>query len=176
MSSFFQSQSSDYEFILAHIDAFRDHWELDSIIFDESKISTVVHSMWAEFPAKGGIEEASTFKKAANFFCYFIAERPIISVFPREIVSDLSEIENHQNVMIAFDVVAKALDGATIIKSDDNIITLDKPLRLSLHSYKDLISSCRRITPSDHQHIIALLFEQISYRYNSNASNSIIDL
>ena len=176
MSSFFQDQSTDYEFILAHIDAFSDHWGLGSIMFDETKISAVVHSMWAEFPAKGGIEEASTFKKAANFFCYFIAERPIISVFPQEIVSDLSEIENHQNAMIAFDIVAKALDGATIIKPDEDDITLESPLRLSLHSYKDLIFACRRVTPAEHQHLISLLFEQIAYRHNPKASNSIINL
>jgi len=175
--AFFQNQSEDLIQVIATIDAFAEYWELEEdITFDHDRISSVIRGMWADFPANGGLSAASVFKKAANFFCYFVGERPIITTFPEEIFGEIVKIHNHQNVMIGFQIVANMLDGATINRAGQEPIVLQTPLRMSKHSYCDLIDACHSITSQAHFMMVALLLEQITYRNNPDASDELIML
>jgi len=174
MPRFFESEQDDYKLTLSTIDGFAEGLGI-RLGVDDIKISSIIRLMWQEFPARGGLTQASTFKKAACFFCYFIAERPVQTTFSESQFGDLVAIPNHQNVMIAYNIVSNMLDGATIVSDDGSVKYLDKPLRLSKHSYCDLVFACRNLVPHSDFHTVALLFEQISYRNNPDASYPVLE-
>ena len=88
--------------VMAAIDGFAEGFDLSNLSIDLDKIEEILRGMRESFPAQGGSDAASPFKKAANFLCYFIAERPVKNPFPDDVVgTTISCIANHQNVMIA---------------------------------------------------------------------------
>jgi hypothetical protein len=126
--------------------------------------------MRQDFPAQGGSPAASPFKKAANFVCYFVTQRPVKNPFPAEIIgNDIARIPNHQNAMAALHVAVDALHNATIQRADGPI-TLSSRIELSKHSYVDAIQALSNIQPSSHFHLVSVFLEQMCYRFNPTAS------
>lgn len=171
--SFFQDELNDRVLLLSAIDGYAEGFGLKGIDINTGIVDGIIRGMRAEFPANGGLAQASAFKKAANFFCYFVADRPISTKFPAEAIGELSELENHQNIMTAYHIVVSCLHKATVKKSGE-VIILDEPIKLSAHSYADFIEACKAITPSSHFHLMSVFFEQLAYRFNPDASNDLI--
>jgi hypothetical protein len=127
----------------------------------------------ANFPHKDGVDKASVFKKAANFIVNFVAERPIVSPFPAtsEIDPALLRLPNHENAVIAFEVASDSLHGATVRRSDGEVV-LKNHISVSGHSYIDIIEALASVSPSQHFHCVAVLLEQLAYRANPECSYS----
>jgi len=165
---------TDYGNVLAHIDGYAKGLGLPPIDVDGDKVSTVIRGMRFDFPAQGGEVGASPFKKAANFFCYFVAERPILNPFPKDVVGvNIAAMLNHQNVMVAYDMAIECLHNATIHRADKEFVLKERIL-LSKHSYTDLIQACGSIMPQTHFHIMSVLFEQLAYKFNPDASYDLV--
>ena len=165
---------TDHANLLAHIDGFVQGLGLTSADIDDGKIIGVVRGMGFEFPAIGGQAAASPFKSAANFFCYFIAERPILSPFTSTALdNNILNIPNHQNVMVAYDVAVTCLHNATIHRADGDVV-LKNRIMLSQHSHTDLIHACRDVSPNTHFHIMSVFFEQLAYKFNPDASYPLV--
>jgi hypothetical protein len=123
-----------------------------------------------DFPHKDGIEKASPFKKAANFFVWFVAAKPILDEFPDSIItSDLKRIVNHQNVILAYHMAVDCLHGAQLHKNGGRI-TLDRKIRVSQHFFHDFVEAYSAATPVSDFKQVSLLFEQLAYKANPGAS------
>jgi hypothetical protein len=156
--------------VLAAIDGFADGFGLSNLSIDVGQIEGVLRGMRHDFPAQGGIKMASPFKKAANFLCFFISERPVKNPFGQDSVgADIAKISNHQNAMVGFHIAVDALHGAKIHRADGEI-TLEHRIRLSKHSYIDAIEALAVATPSSHFHLVSVFLEQLCYRTNPDAS------
>lgn len=157
--------------LLIYIDGFFEDIGLKAEI-DVAACRDVVTSMENEFPHKDGLEKASPFKKIAFFTASFIAERPIKTKLSEMYIGDvdISTLSNHQNVIVAINMAIKSLHGAEIKRCTGETIHLDNEIKLSSHSYCDLIDALRSATPNEHFKILSVLFEQLVYRYNPDAS------
>lgn len=168
------NERDDYRNILASIDGFASGIEQSPLNVDLNVIESILRGMRNEFPAQGGSEMASPFKKAANFLCYFVSEAPIKNPFPDTVVgSEIVQIRNHQNAMVGLHIVFDALHEATISRCDKEVI-LKERIGLSKHSYIDTIQACSQLTPVSHFHLVSVFLEQMCYRVNPDASYDIV--
>ena len=173
---FNENEVVDYNNVIAHLDGYFLGFGNGPASIDETEILGIIRYVRAKetFPANGGLEAASPFKKVARFYCMFIAQRPILSAFGVEQVGEeIAQMENHQNVMVAYDIAVTCLHGATINRQDGDFV-LEHKIQLSKHSYTDLIQASRSVTPQSHFHIMAVLFEQLAYRFNPGASYELV--
>ena len=157
--------------IAVYINAFAEKLVGSPIQIDLDALTQVASALQQpDFPHIDGVDKASPFKKAANFFVWFVCCRPIISELPASIIgTDLNGIGNHQNVIFGYDFAVSCLEGATLHKKNE-IVTLDNRIKISYHFYRDLIEAFAAPTPSSHFKIASLLFEQLAYKANPGAA------
>jgi hypothetical protein len=123
-----------------------------------------------DFPHKDGVEKASPFKKSANFFVWFVAERPILDELPSSIISpELKSIPNHQNVIFAYHMAIDCLHGAELQKNG-SVAVLKNKIKVSGHFFNDFVHAYSCATPQADFKPISLLFEQLAYKWNPGAS------
>lgn len=162
-------EREDLANVLAAIDGLAEGMGLELDI-DQRQIDAILRGMRHDFPAQGGENNASAFKKAANFLCYFVANKPVLNPFPVAKVGDLvSRIPNHQNAIVGWHIAIDALHNAKIHRQDCEI-ALENRISLSRHSYVDVIEAVSTATPSSHFHLVSVLLEQMCYRVNPDAS------
>ena len=141
---------------------------------DEKKLVAILHIIRENFPHKDGIENANPFKKVAYFIVNFVAERPMQTSFPDTFTvngKQMNEINNHQNAIIAYAIAVESLIDAELFNNGDKEpLILSEKIKVSLHSYVDIIDALSDATPVSHFRTISLLFEQLSYRANPKAS------
>lgn len=163
-------EQNEYANVLAAIDGFAEGIGQSHLNVDLSVIENILREMRNEFPAQGGSEMASPFKKAANFLCFFVSEAPVKNPFPESIVgSEIAQIRNHQNAMVGLHIAFDALHEATIFRADGEV-TLKNRISLSKHSYIDMIQACANLSPASHFHLVSVFLEQMCYRVNPEAS------
>ena len=109
--------------------------------------------MRQDFPHADGIKQASPFKKAANFVCYWVAAKPITVVPP--------PLENI-NEIFALMVAVESLHGATLGEKK----VLENRIQLSKHSLVDIVESLVAITPQSHFKLVSVMLEQMAYKSN----------
>lgn len=162
-------ENADLLTVLAAIDGFADGFGLSNLTVDIDKVEAILKGMRLDFPALGGSAMASPFKKAANFLCYFVAEKPVKNLFSAAVVGDeISRVTNHQNVMVGLHIAIDALHNATIQRKDGPVI-LSERIRMSRHSYTDTIQALAVIQPQSHFHLVSVFLEQMCYRFNPTA-------
>jgi hypothetical protein len=123
-----------------------------------------------DFPHKDGLEKASPFKKSANFFVWFVAERPILDELPLGVVTpELKSIPNHQNVIFAYHMAIDCLHGAELNKNGTSFALKNK-IKVSSHFFHDFVYAYSTATPQYDFKPISLLFEQLAYKWNPGAS------
>lgn len=166
---FTNNPREDYKNILASIDAFKEVMDIkNKIEIDEDKLWVLVQIVYQDFPYIDGIENASAFKKAAYFICLFIAEKVVLNTFKQgDFKQEILEIHNHQNSILGLFIISKALNGAFI--KDKKI---NHSIKLSTHSYIDIIQALSFVTPVVSFHLVAVLLEQLVYQENPNLQNN----
>lgn len=161
-----QNTLQDIVQVLRYINDLTFELGVTNVLMDVDAVVRVVEGCKQDFPHKDGIDKASAFKLAANFVCYFIAERPIKAAFSSETVgARLSKVDNHQNAIVAFSLARTALHGSTIYR-DDKICEVSNPIKVSHHSYGDIIEALAVATPSSHFKLVTVLLEQLVYKTN----------
>lgn len=133
--------------------------EKESVHIDDSNAQSFINNLQrdVDFPANGGFNEASPFKKAAMFFVYLQVTKPFA--------------DQKFTAALGYAMVKECLHKATYIdKETENIVRLENPIKLSAHFYKDLIEAARNITPAEHFKTYSLLFEALAYEANPTAS------
>lgn len=165
---FNEAVEEDLLSVLAFIDEFSKRIGLKHVEVEPRFIESVLRGMRQDFPCIGGVERASVFKKVANFVLHFVANKPIVKPFPSDVIGDeLAKIPNHQNAIIAINIAAKALEGAVIYQEGRSII-IENPIKLSKHSYIDIIEAIASSSPVTGYLLLTVLFEQMTYKTNPN--------
>jgi hypothetical protein len=144
---------------------------------DVVKIRSILNGIRQDFPHKDGVEKASIFKKVAAFMVYFIAEKPIqsdITGIPN-IPEEISRIPNHINTLIALFIAFAALHGASIHYEDGSEKTLSNKIKLSKHSFVDLIDALSSSSPVAHFKIASVFLEQLAYKSNPDCQYETFD-
>ncbi|MFZ4779675.1 MAG: hypothetical protein ACOYM3_30310 [Terrimicrobiaceae bacterium] len=149
---------------------------IERLRVDPSKLTAVATALLRpDFPHVDGLEKASPFKKAANVFVWFVAERPVIDSLPVEIAgTKLTSLANHQNVVMAWKMCTRCLRDAKLYKTDEkgneDVVVLSEPIRVSKHFFCDFVDAFSAAAPAQHFHIMSLIFEQLAYKSNNTAS------
>lgn len=139
--------------------------------YDWKKLSGVVGAYLIDTyqSFSGKQQEPSPFKQSANLLLNFAVEKPIATPMYAE-NTNIGGIENHQNIIIPLTFGIEFLHGARI-RNKSGEVSLSNRISLSEHSLIDLIRAIGESTPSAHFKLTAILFEQMAYRFNHNASD-----
>jgi hypothetical protein len=159
--------NEDIVSILAFLDGLGFNEAQQRMAIDISKIRSILNGVRQDFPHKDGLQNASIFKKVANFVVYFISERPIQSDVPSiDLPEEISSIPNHVNTLVALFIAIAALHEATIHGMDGEEKQLKNKIELSKHSFIDLVEALSSATPNTHFKLVSVLFEQLAYKSN----------
>jgi len=158
--------------IAVYVDSFFKRLGIKELQIDPQRLTSVAAALARpDFPHVDGLEKASPFKKAANFFVWFVAERPIIDPIPQSIIGDkLNSIANHQNVILAYQMSVDCLHKAKIYRRNEDPIVLENKIKVSNHFFCDFVEAFSTAMPNYHFKIVSLLFEQLAYKDNRKAS------
>lgn len=157
--------------IASYLDSFAEHLGLQSLDINPAALNQVASGLARpSFPHVDGVEKASPFKKAANFFVWFVASRPIVGPLPGHLTGPkLGSIDNHQNVIFAYHMAVDCLHGASLRKNGE-VIVLTRRIKVSKHFFRDFVEAFSAATPVHHFQVVSLLFEQLAYKVNRKAS------
>lgn len=162
----FISPTTDLVYLLQYINNFTKRVGITDVDVDVTQINSIIASAKEDGHYPGGAAKASAFRKVASFIAYFVALKPIINAFPAEKIGDeLSRINNHQNAILALAIALDSLHGAKIYREDGEFI-LKNPIKISKHSYVDIVDAVSSVIPSIGMKLTAVLLEQMSYRFN----------
>lgn len=158
--------------IAVYVDSFAKELGLKELQIDPQAFISVTGALHRpDFPHSEGLGKASPFKKAANFFVWFVAQKPIIEELPLSIIGEkLRSITNHQNVIVAYLMAVDCLHGAKIYRDNGEIITLENRIKVSMHFFRDFVEAFSTAMPNYHFKIVSIFFEQLAYKDNRNAS------
>ena len=128
--------------IAVYVNSFAKSLGITGLNVNPSAFQTVAAALARpDFPHRDGLEKASPFKKAANFFVWFVAARPILDELPTSIITqDLKSIANHQNVIFAYHMAVDCLHGAELHKSG-KIVILKNKIKVSQHFFHDFVET-----------------------------------
>lgn len=137
----------------------------DGLAVDSNALWGACTGMREKFPHVDGLEGSSAFKKVANFVVYFVAEKPIKADRVQVKVGD-EVLKLDLNAVIALEIAVFCLNNSEIAGANGSQ-RVDNGLYLSDHSYFDIIWTLSSgITPQSHYHLLALYFEQLTYKCN----------
>ncbi len=160
--------------LLSYIDAYTMNLGILDVEINLNICEQILHYTDKDFPTqpyKHGVVNASPFKRISYFGCFFISEKTIPKPFPQEIIGkDLSQIPNHQNSIVLYALAVDSLHGATLHRLDGQTKELTNRIEISAHSYCDIIDAISGATNLTHFKMISVLFEQLAYRANPDAS------
>ncbi|MGJ7570873.1 hypothetical protein ACSFBX_10085 [Variovorax sp. RB2P76] len=159
--------------VLQYVDSYTAGIGVKNVIIDSGVVFSVVSGCKLDFPHIDGIEKASTFKKVANFICFFISQRPLRDPFPASVVGErLAKVDNHQNAIIAFALAMDALERSVVHKKQPSgeiePFQITSRIEVSPHSYRDIVEALATATPATHFKLVTVLLEQLVYKTNPN--------
>jgi hypothetical protein len=159
---------TDRNNILRYVDDFVGQIKMTDVQVDSVQIYSVCLRIRNEHCYIDGLKNASVFKKMANFVSIFIEESPIKADFQPNIIPSLTRC--NINAIVAFDIALACLFNSQIVLKNGEAKIVSKPLYLSNHSYIDIIDalSQEKIKQTTHFHMLAVLFEQITYKTNNH--------
>ncbi|MEJ1408926.1 MAG: hypothetical protein RPU60_01705 [Candidatus Sedimenticola sp. (ex Thyasira tokunagai)] len=148
--------------VLDFINSFAESIGHKPVRVDTNKCWSAIKGARDKFPYVNGLDEASAFKKAANFVAWFVGESPIERPF------ETTNLSNYNpNAVIAFDIAIYMLEQSSIHGTDGATRTISSPITVSDHSYYDILGALSQgITPQSHFELLAVFFEQLTYKTN----------
>lgn len=118
------------------------------------------------FPANGGYDAASPFKKAAYIYVCLNQTNPFVGYLPVDYIHEGSAPPTSISSLLGFALVKSCLTGVTITKSSGKEIVLSHPISVSHHFMIDLLEASNGITLQTHFRTFSLLFEALVYEAN----------
>lgn len=161
--------------IAVYVDAFAEGLGMKELRIDPRGMNAVAAALTRpDFPHADGLDKASPFKKAANFFVWFVAEKPIVDELPDDVIgADIKSISNYQNVIFAYQMAIDCLHGAKLYRKENGEeveITLSNKIKVSRHFFGDFVEAFSAANPQQHFKVVSLLFEQLCYKVNPQAA------
>jgi hypothetical protein len=163
----FNNPTTDLVYTLQYINEYTKLIGINEVDIEIGKVKEIIAVAKEDgHYSTGGVSHASVFRKLASFISYFVALRPIINAFPVEkIGKELSCISNHQNAILALAIAKDSLCGAKIYRQDGEF-PLTNSIKISKHSYVDIVDALTGVTPSSGMKLVSVLLEQMAYRHN----------
>ncbi|WP_433848159.1 hypothetical protein [Acinetobacter proteolyticus] len=162
--------------LLQYVDSFTASIGLNQASIDTDKLVQVCLKMRKNFPCVNGLENASIFKRAAVFVSSFVEHGPIdLNSF---LESGLQEdIKNkNPNAIIALNIAFEFMSYAKVKKTDGSVVTLNRGIKLSHHSYCDFLDMLSKdVSLSTHFMVLSLLFEQVVYKTHPDLQYAVIN-
>lgn len=90
--------------------------------------------------------------------------------------TDILKISNHQNAIVAFMISVDALHGAVIYSEGNGKQRLDKRIKVSEHSFIDIVEAMSNVTHTCGFRLVTLLYEQMAYKVNPSCQYPLLDL
>ncbi len=176
--NFNENSAEDLKAILTFLEGMGYNPEGNLTAIRTTKIHEIIAVIRQSFPHKDGMNAASIFKKAAILMLFFISEKPIESdkIGELRIPSDISKFPNHLNTVVAFHLACQLLHNARILSKDGKERILKEKIRLSRHSYIDIIESLCSATPQTHFHLVSVLLEQLAYKTNVECQYDVFEI
>jgi len=122
----------------------------------------------------------SPFKRVAAFTIAFSRQAPLAQTLRGAnggIPSQILDIPNHQNIMLAVVLSMLALHGAEIEHPDRGILTLENRIKMSRHFLTDLVHiiSCDRSASGTGErfHWLSLTYEGLAYKCNRGVEDPV---
>ena len=160
---------ADVANILTFITSYFAQFEVESPLVDAQAIDSVVRNMRHDFPHAAGVEQASPFKKAANFVCWFVARKPVLTQLPIDFPGGERSDTKDTNAVLALSIAIEALHGATLKwRCDGSEHVLENEITLSKHSLMDIVEALADGSPVTHFKLFSVLLEQMAYKTNPN--------
>jgi hypothetical protein len=157
----------DYESILLFIEQFANSSGLKQIQVDANALRETLAVSTNHPP------ELSLFKRVATFICAFSYFRPVQTPFPENVFGKMiTQIPNHQNAILAFEIAKNALWGASLRSADGRNKIINNQISMSAHMYADTITFLSNLDPSKDVFGVALLLESLCYQSNSELAYS----
>jgi len=156
--------------VAAYVDSFAEQLGLTQLTLDPGGFTSAVAALkMPDFPHRDGLEKASPFKKAAHFFVWFVASKPIIDPLPSDVIpQDLAAVPNHQNSIFAYHMAIDCLHKAELHKNGQ-VVMLENKIKVSKHFFCDFVETFSSVVPAHHFKAVSLLFEQLAYKANPSA-------
>lgn len=156
---------SDVTNILTFITSYFAQFGVSDHRVDVQAIESVVRNMRRDFPHVGGLEEASPFKKAANFVCWFVAEKPVGTPLPADKVG--KDLSRNTNAVLALSIAIESLHEAVLKwRRDGSEHVLKNRITLSKHSFVDIVEALAAGSPITSFKFVSVLLEQMAYKTN----------
>jgi hypothetical protein len=145
--------------------------EFGKIEINTIELASLCTQIKTDFPHRGGVENASVFKKMANFILWFVQNKPITAI-PLEMenvfTDDLRKIHNYKNILIGLWIALDGMHEASLLRSDGEEVTIQYSMELSQHSIVDIVEAISSVSPSTGFKMLTVLLEQIAYKTNGH--------
>lgn len=162
--------------ILEFLDSFSKAAKVENLAVDLGRLDVVCLRMRDDFPCSYGIDNASIFKKAATFVTCFIESSPLDrDAFKNgELLDDVKS--KNANAVVALSIAFKFMSLAKVTRSDDAIFYINKGIKLSWHSYCDMLDMLSHgVNLNTHFMSLSLLFEQIVYKTHKEIQYNVLE-
>jgi len=154
---------------------FLDGFGIEDVTVDADMAYSYVSNLRKEdFPANGGFDAASPFKKAAGIYVWLHALNPFKTAIPTDIIGpDLAKFSYFAASAVGYNLIKCCLHKATLKKENkddpslNEIVILENPITISKHYFADLVEASEAITPAVHFKGFSLLFESLIYQNNA---------
>lgn len=158
---------ADVANVLTFITSYFAQFGVENPVVDAQAIDSVVRGMRQNFPHAAGMDQASPFKKAANFACWFVAQKPIGTQLPIDFLSGELSHSKYTNAVLALSIAIEALHGATLKwRCDGSEHVLENEIKLSKHSFVDIVEALAEGSPLTNFKLVSVLLEQMAYKTN----------
>lgn len=166
-----EDKSKAIHYFLLWVNEWLVGYEIESVTIDPEKAFSFVSNLRrSEFPAAGGFERASPFKKAANLYVFLHNLNPFVGSLPESAVgAEVARFGHSTASLIGFSMVKSCLHGAHLEKAAQTV-RIEQPISVSKHFLLDLIEASGGLTPADHFRVFSLLFEALVYDANPDLS------
>src|ERR1700722_16845244 len=161
----------DIRVLKNHCEAIYHDFGIKNVEVDRSILWAVLATFPQILVRNAATPNPSLFKRASAITISFMIKSPMAVPFKTgTIPAHIRDIANHQNAIGVFEYCRKALFGAVIYKTEKKADKLEHPIDLSLHSYCDVIHAIAQIKNDEPFHLLSLIYEMMTYRWNPNAS------
>lgn len=157
---------------LLWVDRWLEGYESEAVSFvdKDAAFRFVSNLQKIDFPANGGFDAASPFKKAACLYVWLHNLNPFIGRFPhKDLDPDIAKFSNVTASLAGIAIVRDCLHGAELKKGEE-VKIIDNPIHLSRHFLIDLVEASGTLIPQHHFQTFSLLFEALTYEANPGLS------
>lgn len=162
--------------IFEYINVFTESVGLEPVDVDVNKVGTICRRIRDDFPCTYGLQNASIFKKAAVFVACFIESSPL----DKDLLSKTTLPEDikckNSNAVIALGLAFQFMSLAKVTRSDGKIFYIKNGIKLSWHSYRDILDMLSQgVNLHTHFMALSLLFEQMIYKTHHEMQYQVLE-